>query len=691
MKISLNILKSFIKLDDDLNKNINLLEDIGLEVKKLDKIENDSLLTIELLANRGDHHCYEGMAREISGRTGNIPNEMPSIKVDKGNENNMFSIEAEGCIAYSLTRYNIKDEVTQENLNDFYLNMLEVSGVNHICSAIDVTNVVNLELGQPAHVYDADKIKGKIVVRKSEAGEKVHLMFEKGEIELPEGITVISDDEKILTIAGIIGCEEASVDSKTKNVLFEAALFDPVEVRKASKKLGIQTMASARFERGADLSAIKKAVDRATYLYKQVGWEINGGINFVQKKALPEREIEINADTVSDYLDYSLSEKEIIDRLTRYGFKDSKKEEKLYFSVPSHRIWDVEFPVDLYEELGKSIGYNELENILPVATIGSKISYKEEQKDVVDNCLINEGFFEVFTDSIYSNAHKDKMCLDVDSPLNNHVSITNAQDKGYSVLKNNCLTQAVELVEKNLRLRNKDVKAYEWTRIFTPDNAAENGICDETKILWGVVNGNAFSEHFSYKDIPSNPLYLKGLVSKMSLGLGVGLKFQTNVDTKEQPIANLLHPLRRMQINDSNGKTIGVFGEIHPKVLFAYGIKNERPCYFQFNSDHLLSLPQREHQYEQPSELLPTNRDICLEVPERYPAGELINDIMSSKEHPVSNVELTDVYQPEDSKDRRITYSIDYQAGKKAFIAEDVNGWTAALKSTLESKIKSGR
>lgn len=691
MKISLNILKSFIKLDEDLNKNISLLEDVGLEVKKLDKTENDVLLTLELLTNRGDHHSYEGLAREISGRTGDIPAVMPSIDVAPHDNPDLFSIDTDSCLAYSLTKYKCDENTTQKDLDKFYLNMLDVSGVNHICPAIDVTNVVNLELGQPAHVYDADKIKGQIVIRKSVAGEKADLMFQKGEIELPEGITVISDDEKILTIAGIIGCEGAAVDENTKNVLFETALFDPVDVRKASKKLGIQTMASIRFERGGDLSAIQKAVNRATYLYNQVGWKNEGGMNFKQNVVLPERQISISAEKASDYLDYDLTDKEIVDRLSRYGFKVEKDKENLNFTVPTHRIWDVEFPVDLYEELGKSIGYNNLVNVLPVATIGAKSSYKEEQKDLVDNCLVNEGFFEVFTDSIYSNAHKDKMCLEAEDPLNKHISITNAQDKGYSVLKNNCLTQAVELVEKNLRVRNKDVKAYEWTRVFTPDSSAENGVCDETKILWGVVNGNAFSEHFSYKDVPSNPLYLKGLISKMSLNLGVGLKFNTDINVKEQPVANLLHPLRRMQITDMSGKTIGIFGEVHPKVLFAYGIKNERPCYFQFDSEALLSLPQRERQYEQPSELLPTNRDICLEVPERYPAGSLIDDIKNSKEHPISRVELTDIYQPEGTKDRKITYSIDYQAGKKAFVAEEVNNWTAALKAALEKKIRTDR
>lgn len=690
MRISFNVLKSFIQLDDNIFTNTSLLEDIGLEVKKLEKTDDDYLLTLELLANRGDHHCYEGLAREISGRTGDNIITKPTLTIPSKQEE-FFSVETNGCIAYSLTPFSVDKNGTLSDLDEYYLNMLECSGVNHICSAIDVTNVVNLELGQPAHVYDADKVKGKIVIRKSETGEIANLMFHDEGIQLPEGVTVIADDEKILAIAGIIGCKEASVTKDTKHILFETGLFDPVEIRKASKKLGIQTMASMRFERGGDVSAIQRAVNRAALLYDEVGWKNKDGSCMVQNISLPEKQIIIDSETVSDYLDCAISNEEISARLSRYGFQTKQEDGLLTVKVPSHRIWDVEYPVDLYEEIGKSIGYNNLPNIMPIAEKGADTTYQEEQKELVNNCLVNEGFFEVFTDSIYSNKHRDKMCLSPDDKLNQHVAITNAQDKGYSILKNNCLIQAVELIEKNIRVRNKDVKAFEWTRIFTPDKDSSNGVCEETKILWGVVNGNAYTENFSYKDIPSTPLYLKGLISKISLSLGVNFKFDSDIKTSEAPIANLLHPLRRMQIKDKDGNVIGIFGEIHPKVLFAMGIKNERPCYFQFESDKLLNLPQRQIQYQQPSELLPITRDICLDVPERFPAGEILEDIKGNNDHPISDARITDVYQANDEEDRKITYSIDYQADKKAFVAEEVNEWTSTLKEMMEKKIRSSR
>lgn len=690
MKISLNTLKKYIDLPDSLAESKELFEDIGLEVKRIDKEGDDNLITFELLANRGDHHSYEGVAREVSGRTGFPLKPIPMGKMSYTDNSSLFSIDTDGCIAYSATEFRNDNPADVKNLGSEYSHMLKTGGVNEICPVIDVTNVVNLELGQPAHVYDADKIKGKIHIRESRQGEKASLLFGKGEIELPAGIIVIADNEKILTLAGIMGCDVASVDENTKRVIFEAALFDPVRIRKASKALGIQTLASQRFERGGDLDVIKRSVERAALLYDQIGWKNVVPSQFNQKVALPNRTLSLTPAGASEYLDRELSKEEIIDRLSRYGFKATVQDDgSLQFKVPMHRIWDVEYPVDLYEELGKSIGYNSLPNELPNATIGTTATEAEKRKDAIDDYLVDQGFYEIFTDSLYSTQHYERMGVTPPDPLAAHVGITNAQDKGYSMLKNNCLIQAVETVEKNLRVKNRDVKAYEWTRVFHPDKTAENGVCTEEKILWGIVNGCAYPRHFSYEDIQATPLYLKGIVSGISGKLDVDFDYQSKIDEAQEPVAKLLHPLRRASILDATGRVIGIFGEIHPKVLFACGIKNERPCYFQFYTDKLLNLPVSEHEFRDPSELMPVNRDICLEVPEQYPAGSVITDIKKEKDVPVSRVELTDVYKDDKSPDRKITYSIDYQPSVANLPAEEFNKWTSAIKAKMEEKIRS--
>lgn len=691
MKISLQNLRNYIDLDADVAKNKDLFEDIGLEVKNIETQGNDTLVTFELLANRGDHHSYEGVAREISGRTGDKLKQIPMNSVEFTQNSNKFSIDTDGCIAYSLTEFLANGKTTGEPLKR-YSHMLRTGGVNEICSVIDVTNVVNLELGQPAHVYDADKVKGKISVRESKEGEKADLLFQKGEITLPAGITVIADEEKILTIAGIIGCNVASVDENTTRVLFEAALFDPVKIRKASKKLGIQTLASQRFERGGDIDVIKRAVQRAANLYETIGWNLTGASQFEQNVKLPERIIKLSVEDASKYLDRKFTAQEITEILSRYGFvAQPSAGTDLAFKVPMHRIWDVEYPVDLYEELCKSIGYNNLPNMMPVAEIGAVPTQPEKNKAMVDDYLVNQGFYEIFTDSLYSIQHFNRMGVTKDEPLGQHINITNAQDKGYSLLKNNCLIQAVELVEKNLRQKNKDIKAYEWTRVFIPDANAANKVCREQKMLWGIVNGNALPWHYSYKSVKADPIYLKGIIDGLGKMLQVDLYLQQikKDDHSAQMVSKMLHPLRRMEILDAAGHSVGVFGEIHPRVLDAFGIKAERPCYFQLDSDKLLSMKQKLNNVEAIKSGIPVVRDICLEVPERYPAGSIIADIQAEKTVPVTSVELVDVY--DDKTCRKITYTIKYMPDDNKFTAEDVNNWTSLLKSKMEEKIQKSR
>ena len=226
MKISLNTLKKYIDLPDSLAESKELFEDIGLEVKRIDKEGDDNLITFELLANRGDHHSYEGVAREVSGRTGSPLKPIPMGKMSYTDDSSLFSIDTDGCIAYSATEFRNDNPADVKNLGSEYSHMLKTGGVNEICPVIDVTNVVNLELGQPAHVYDADKIKGKIHIRESRQGEKASLLFGKGEIELPAGIIVIADDENLSLAIGKKGINIKLASKLTKYTINIKTLAD---------------------------------------------------------------------------------------------------------------------------------------------------------------------------------------------------------------------------------------------------------------------------------------------------------------------------------------------------------------------------------------------------------------------------------------------------------------------------------
>lgn len=623
MKFSKKILETFVDLPADWRE---LMEDVGLEVKSVD----GDIMNLELLANRGDHYCYLGLATEINGRTGTgvKPVHEKGLKYENAKR---FVIDTDKCIAYSFVPFDIKS--IKPAKADY---ILESSGVNVIHPAIDVTNVVMLEYGQPAHVYDADKIVGQVHIRETKVGEKAALLFHEGLTELPAGTVVIADDEKILCVAGVIGCHGAGVDEKTKNVLLETALFDPVSIRKTAKELGVCTIASQRFERGGNLDAVKSGAERANYLYEQIGARQKGDAEFSQRVKLPVKEIQMSGDFVRSELEINISDQEINERLSRYGFIISDKK----YIVPNVRAWDIKgFKADLIEELARSIGYNNLPSRLPIATIGSEPTPAELRKTQINSYLVNNGFYEVFTDNLYSPKHAKL------SPIENHIKIENSIEGGYAFMKNNVIVQAVELVSKNLRVKNREIRAFEWGKVF---DFNKKGIASETNMLWGIVNGGLESA-----------LTVKGLLENLFRYLDLDVRFEYDIKKPDEE-DNLFMPKRRGQIyyNPANA-LFGSFGEVSPEFLEQFDIKNDRPIHFVLNTDSILIAPSKKVKYESPSATIASVRDISVSIPYGVSAGSVAEFILK-KYKSVSDVKIADVFEKPKESLRNVTFALEF-------------------------------
>eukprot|EP00210_Caulerpa_lentillifera_P009582 g9139.t1 len=275
MKITLNKLRQYVDLPTEVGNVVNLLEDVGLEVKRQEMMECNTLLNLELLANRGDHHCYEGIAREINGRTGTGIRSAKTETFSRDLEEVPVEVLTTHCLGYSIAEFTLAS-VEGAQLPDLDKGALEAFGYNSVSPIVDATNLVSLEVGQPLHAFDTDKIIGGIVVRLSAEGETAQPLFFENPVELPSETLVIADDEKVLAIAGVIGCESSKPEPETKLVWVESATFDPVKVRIAAKALGLSTSASMRFERGADPEARERGLDRLNTIAKEIGWKATG-------------------------------------------------------------------------------------------------------------------------------------------------------------------------------------------------------------------------------------------------------------------------------------------------------------------------------------------------------------------------------------------------------------------------------
>lgn len=658
MKFSKKILETFVDLPADWRE---LMEDVGLEVKSVD----GDIMNLELLANRGDHYCYLGLATEINGRMcGKLKSKSPDsivnaplfsekydgknvfagepeLKKDKSGNykyagvDYSFDIETDKCLVYSLTPYKLeKTQKSRKTTDEYIKTMLPASGVNLILDIIDITNVVMLEHGQPSHVYDADKIKGKIHIRDSKPGEKAALLFHEGLTELPAGTCVIADDEKILCVAGVIGCHAAEADENTKNILVETALFDPIAIRKASRAIGHTSIASQIFERGGNWYGPRDGASRAKRMYNLIGWEQSGNYQLIRKE-FDVKTIKLPGDFVRQQLEIDITDKEIADRLSRYGFLKSDSGD--VYSVPPWRIWDIKgFKADLIEELARSIGYNNLPSHLPIAKIGSEPTPDELRKTKINSYLVNNGFFEVFTDNLYSPKHAKL------SPVPEHVKIENSIEGGYAFMKNNCIVQAVELVSKNLRVKNREIRAFEWGKIFKSNN--------EIEILWGIMNGANV-----------NSLNTKGLLENLFVNLSLDFKIEYGdfAESKKVSEWSLLNPNRRGHIV-CDGRGVCVFGEIAPSLLTEFDIKNDLPIFFSFDTKGLMNAVNKKIKYISPSSIIPSVRDISVSIPYGVSAGSVAGFIAKNYKV-IADVKITDVFEKPKESLRNITFALEFK------------------------------
>ncbi len=686
MKISINHLKQYYAdLSSDAKAMRNRFDELGLEVKRLSKESSDIILTLELLANRGDHMSYWGVATEFAGRFGGqvkMP-ELASLKVGKA----LLTLknESELCLRYTATILEVDD--LSKILPPEILYPLEVAEIHSIDAAVDTTNLVNLELGQPTHLFDADKIKGGITIRLSRQHETAHLLFQEKPTILPGNTLVIADDEKILAIAGVIGCEESKVTTKTKRMILESATFEPVTVRKTARALKINTYSSARFERGADPAMAITAVNRIVWLLEK--YKIAHHVHSIQQVGRFEGEtakLVISPSVVQQYFGCELfTGAEVLRRLTQYGFDIQPHKNELLVKVPTHRMWDVINVEDLYEELARSMGYDHLPEKLPSVEKGSLPSHKERVKDKTNHCLVGKGFYEIFTNGFYGRHVIEQLGISENHELYQHVEVINALDKGYSLLKNNCLAQALEAAEHNLRFQMKNFKLFEWAKVFRVDNKSENKLCREKEKLWGIVNGQDKDWVWDGSKSDLNSHYLKGIVEE--IGRTIGLKLAIILDREHGlSMSDFLHPYRQGFVVLGR-QVVGVIGEVHPKIVKAFGIKRQRPCYFELDVNPLLKRAPRcvvPEKFELPAHL-PMERMLAFTLPHLVEAEVVAKCLQKAAPDYLEIISMIDLYRHEEEGQpvRTVTFSLQYSNHAGNRTVEEVNQVTEALSQAV--------
>ena len=431
---------------------------------------------------------------------------------------------------------------------------LASNGIRPINNLVDITNYVMEEFGQPMHAYDLDTIANKeIVVRRAGKDEKF-VTLDGQERIMDENVLMICDGEKAVGIAGIMGGENSMITDDVKTVLFEAACFDGTSIRLSSKRIGLRTDASGKFEKGLDPNNAQAAIDRACQLMEELGaGEVVGGMVDVCSETREPSRVKFEPEKINKLLGTSLTKEEMIDYLGRVELAYDEKTDEIV--APTFRQ-DIHCNADVAEEVARFYGYDKIPMTLPTgeATTGKlpfKLRIQEVARDIAEYC----GFSEGMSYSFESPKVFDKLCIPEDSDLRKVITISNPLGEDYSIMRTSTLNGMLASLSTNYNRRNKDVRLYELGNIYLPKSLPVTELPDErTMFTLGMYGKGDF---FDMKGVCEEFFEKIGMKKKVTYDPNSGKPF--------------LHPGRQANMI-YEGKVVGYLGEVHPAVADNYSI-----------------------------------------------------------------------------------------------------------------------
>ncbi len=611
---------------------------------------DDGVIDFELTANRGDLLSILGMAYEV-GAIYDKPVKKVDLEHKESGEdiNKQFSIEVktENCKKLLVKKV---ENVKIEESPTFIKNRLIASGIRPINNVVDISNYVMLELGQPLHFYDADRLGNKLVVRMAEEGEKLTTL-DNVERTLSAEDIVIADKTHGVGLAGVMGGLETEVEPDTKNIIIESAIFDSVKIRKTSKKI-LRSEASNRFEKGIDPERTTMAIERACKLLEEyAGGTVVTGTAKYDVTNNKEKEIDITFQNINDVLGTVIPNKEILEVFRKLGFTYSVNGETIKVTVPTRRL-DISIKEDLIEEVSRIYGVDNIQGKLPVVPMRQG-SYDKTQREI-RNRMIALGLRETLSYILINDKEVNEYTLDEFEPLKLLDPIT--EDR--NTLRYSMITSLYKIYEYNKSREQKDISIFEIGKGFYKKGEVYG---EDTK-LCALMTGRYSSGLNNFKNVDF--YVIKGVVEEILDYLGYNGRY--SFIRKEMP--KEIHPGQSAYIN-VNGTDVGIIGKIHPSVT------KDNVYVFEINLDELLKKKVGKMKYKEISKYPSINKDIALVVDKDAISQNIEKVIKSAGGSLLTNIEVFDVYTGigigVDKKS--IAYSLTFSDMKKTLTDEEVN------------------
>jgi phenylalanyl-tRNA synthetase beta chain len=632
---------------------------------------SDHVFEIGLTPNRPDCLSFIGIAREAAALTGN-PLTPPAVEPAE-NPGRISELTAVTIVNPDLCPRYAARLVTGITVgpSPFWLqDRLRAIGLKPINNIVDITNFVMMETGQPLHAFDFDRLAGhRIVVQTAGAGEPFTTLDGKSH-KLTDDTLMICDAEKPVAVAGVMGGENSEISDTTSRVLIESAYFDPVSIRKTAKRLGANTDASHRFERGVDPEGTLYALERAAALMAEIsgGSRITGLID-EHPRPFASRSITLNTERANRHLGTSLSQADMRGFLESVGFSTAASDEaNLTVRAPSFRV-DVSRPEDLMEEIARLWGYNNIVTTFPKTSTKSRLPERALWlKETIKDEMTGLGFKEAINYSFTAKASCDRLALPEDDRRRRMLSILNPLSEEQAVMRTSLVPGMLEAMGKNIAYQVRDLKLFELGKIYLSNG--QDQLPDEVETLGAIWTGRRAPATWQVKPEPCDFFDLKGVVESLLAGLYLeDCRFLPLPEAK----CAYMRPgySARIQIN---GTAVGTIGEIHPAVLKTYDLK-QTAFIFEINLDRMLPLVPEVTAFSPLPKFPAASRDITLIVDNSVQAGDIVNDIYALDEPLLENVLIFDLYSgdPIPAGKKSISIRLTYRSAAETLADQTVN------------------
>ncbi len=658
-----------IVLDNSAPVGIPFNEYLGL---------NDYVLEIGITPNRPDALSHIGIARELSAIT-KKKFVFPKIDFDESDESIDKFLKVEILNANDCPRYcarmvkNVKVKESPQWLKNYLMNV----GIRPINNVVDVSNFVMLELGQPLHTFDAKFVEGgKIIVKNAEDDEKFITLDGKERI-LDSSMLMICDAKKKIAIAGIMGGANSEISENTKDVIIESAYFNPKSIRKTSKKLGLSSESSYRFERGVDYKNTLLAANRAAQLIAELaGGEILAG--FIDENPVKFEEIEVSLRTsrVNKILGVELTSDEVADILQRLGIQIQKSNgEVLLCTIPSYRP-DLTREIDLIEEVARIYGYDK---IIGDSRVNFEISIDKIQQryeDKVRDILTGFGLYEVINNTLLSDEESNFNDLKA-------IKILNPISQELSSLRTSLIPGLIKTVSLNHRFGEFDLQLYEIGRVMIAKKVRVENPSDyiELEKLGICLTGKLVDKNWKDEAIQSDIFYLKGLVEALLEKLSLD-----NINfTSYYALENEFYSIEIKVFIDKT--YIGSLYKMTENYLKKFDV--EKPVYIaELELGLLKTLPVKRVSFNKLSNYPKVERDISFFVNNDIPYEKIEQIIWKASDKLLVNTYLFDLYfDPRKSEKKSLAIRLEFQSYEKTLTAEEVDSRVQKITGALEKEL----